>query len=192
MPRPAMSGALPWTGSNSEGTRRVGLRFADGAMPIVPAQAGPRSDRMSPNRLLATTTSNQCGLRTKCAVRMSTWYWSTRTSGYSGAIAATRSSQNGIEIEIPLLLVQLVRCFFGRDRASSNANRRMRSTPVRVKTASCTTNSRSVPANIRPPTDEYSPSVFSRTTRKSISPGLRSASGHGTPGISRTGRRLTY
>ena len=73
-----------------------------------------------------------------------------------------------------------------------SANLRMRSTPVRVKTACWTTNSRSVPANIRPPTDEYSPSVFSRTTRKSISPGRRPASGHGTPGISRTGRRLTY
>ena len=39
---------------------------------------------------------------------------------------------------------------------------------------------------------EYSPSVFSRTTQKSMSPGLRLASGQGTPGISRTGRRLMY
>ena len=45
---------------------------------------------------------------------------------------------------------------------------------------------------MRPPIAEYSPSVFSRTTQKSMSPGLRSASGDGTPGISRTGRRLTY
>ena len=57
---------------------------------------------------------------------------------------------------------------------------------------SCRTVSRSVPANIRPPTDEYSPSVFSRTTTKSISPGSRPASGEGTPGISRTGRSPTY
>ena len=55
------------------GSLRSGLMLADGAMPIVPVQAGPRSDRMSPNRLEATTTSNQCGLRTKCAVRMSMW-----------------------------------------------------------------------------------------------------------------------
>ena len=48
------------------------------------------------------------------------------------------------------------------------------------------------PSKIRPPIDEYSPSVFSRTTQKSISPGSRPASGQGTPGISRTGRRLTY
>jgi hypothetical protein len=33
-----------------------------------------------------------------------------------------------------------------------------------VKTLSCVTNSRSVPANIRPPVLLYSPSVFSRTT----------------------------
>ena len=40
--------------------------------------------------------------------------------------------------------------------------------------------------------DEYSPSVFSRTTKKSMSPGLRPASGERTPGIRRTGRRFTY
>ena len=54
---------------------------ADGAIPSVPAQAGRRSDRMTPNRLEATTTSNRSGLRTKCAVRMSTWYLSHATSG---------------------------------------------------------------------------------------------------------------
>ena len=45
-------------------------------MAIVPVQAGPRSERMSPNRLEATTTSNRSGFWTKCAVRMSIWYWS--------------------------------------------------------------------------------------------------------------------
>jgi hypothetical protein len=30
----------------------------DGAMPMVPAVAGPRSERMSPKRLEATITSN--------------------------------------------------------------------------------------------------------------------------------------
>jgi hypothetical protein len=95
-------------------------------------------------------------------------------------------------MEMPLDLVAEVRCFFGRDCASSNANFRIRSTPIRVITVCWVTNSRSVSGNIRPPTDEYSPSVFSRTTQKSISPGFRLASGDGTPGISRTGRRLTY
>ena len=52
----------------------------------------------------------------------------------------------------------------------------MRSVPRRVKTACCTTSSASVPANMRPPISEYSPSVFSRTTTKSISSGVRPAS----------------
>src|SRR5439155_125717 len=57
-PRPAMSGAEPCTGSNIDGYSRSGLMLPPGARPIEPAMAGPRSDRMSPNRLLATTTSN--------------------------------------------------------------------------------------------------------------------------------------
>src|SRR3981189_2566252 len=89
---------------------------------------------------------------------------------------------------MPLDLVAEVRCFFGRDCARSKANFRMRSTPIRVITVCCVTNSRSVSGNIRPPTEEYSPSVFSRTTQKSISPGLRPASGAGTPGLRPTGR----
>ena len=95
-------------------------------------------------------------------------------------------------IEMPFDFVAEVRCFFGRVWARSKANFRIRSTPWRVMIVSCRANSRSVPANMRPPAFEYSPSVFSRTTQKSISPGLRSASGHFTPGISRTGRRLAY
>jgi hypothetical protein len=63
---------------------------------------------------------------------------------------------------------------------------------MRVITVSCTTTSRSVPGKMRPPIDEYSPSVFSRTTMKSMSPGLRPASGLGTPGMRRTGRTLAY
>ena len=120
------------------------------------------------------------------------WYWSVRTSGYCAAIARKRSSQYGIVIEMPFDLVAEVRCFSGRCRASSNANFRMRSTPLRENTDSWNTISRSVPSYMRPPTDEYSPSVFSRTTTKSMSPGLRLASGDGMPGISRQGRRLTY
>jgi hypothetical protein len=43
-----------------------------------------------------------------------------------------------------------------------------------------------------PPMEEYSPWVFSRTTKKSMSLGLRPASGQDKPGVSRTGLRLTY
>ena len=67
-------------------------------------------------------------------------------------------------IEMPFDFVAEVTCRRGRWRASSKANFMMRSTPLRVKVDVCTTVSRSVPSNIRPPTDEYSPSVFSRTT----------------------------
>src|SRR5215211_322912 len=105
IPCPAMSGAEPCTGSNTEGNLRSGLIFPDGAMPIVPAQAGPRSERMSPNRFDATTTSKRSGLRTNCAVRMSMWYWSQRTPGKRRAASFTRSSQYGIVMEIPFDLV---------------------------------------------------------------------------------------
>src|SRR6185312_3031434 len=112
MPLPAMSGAEPCTGSNIEGYLRSGLMFPDGATPIEPVSAGPRSERMSPNRLEPTTTSNQSGFRTKCAVRMSIWYWSALILGYFFFIASKRSSQNGMVWMMPLDLVAEVTCFF--------------------------------------------------------------------------------
>ncbi len=139
-----MSGAEPCTGSNIDGYSRSGFRFADGAMPMVPVAAGPRSERMSPKRFDPTTTSNHCGCSTKCAVRMSMWNLSTFTSLYRAAIASTRSSQYGMVMEMPFDLVAEVRCFFGRERASSNAYFRIRSTPRRVKVLCCTTTSSSV------------------------------------------------
>src|SRR5687767_2177117 len=111
--------------------------FADGAMPMVPVAAGPRSERMSPNRFEPTTTSNQSGCMTKCAHRMSMWNQSVLTCGYCAAISFTRSSQYGIEIEMPLDFVAEVTCFFGRFIASSYAYLRMRSTPRRENTACC-------------------------------------------------------
>src|SRR5512140_1155435 len=109
-----MSGALPWTGSKHDGNSRSGLRFADGAMPMVPVHAGPRSERMSPNRLEPTTTSNQSGCRTKFAVRISMWYWEVLMSGYCADIALKRSSQYGMVIEMPFDFVAEVTCFFVR------------------------------------------------------------------------------
>ncbi len=98
---------------------------------------------------------------------------------------------------MPFDLVALVRCFFGRDCASSNANFSTRSTPMRDMTVSCITISRSVPGYMRPPMLEYSPSVFSRTMYMSISPGWRALPSRRTtgammPGMSRAGRRLMY
>ena len=93
---------------------------------------------------------------------------------------------------MPLLLVATVRCLRGRDCASSKAYFSTRSVPKRLNTDSCITTSRSVPSNITPPRLVYSPSVFSRTMKKSMSPALRPASGQGTPSNRRTGRRLMY
>src|SRR4030095_17222783 len=149
-----MSGALPCTGSKHDGNSRSGFRFADGAMPMVPVQAGPRSERMSPKRFEPTTTSNQSGCWTKCAVRMSMWYCEVLMPGYSAEIALKRSSQYGIVIEIPFDFVADVTCFFLRVFASSKAKRMMRSGPRLVKIESCVANSLSVPAYMRPPAFE--------------------------------------
>ncbi len=56
-PVPAMSGAEPWTGSNSDGPVRAGLRLAEAARPMPPETAPARSVRMSPKRLSVTMTS---------------------------------------------------------------------------------------------------------------------------------------
>lgn len=126
---PKMSGAEPCTGSNSDGKLRSGFRLADGAMPMVPVQAGPRSDKISPNRLEATTTSKRSGFSTKRAHRISMCCLSRAISGYWRAISATRSSQYGMLMAMPLDLVAAVRRLRGRCCASSKAYFRMRSTP---------------------------------------------------------------
>ncbi len=78
---PAMSGAEPWTGSNMLGAVRSGLMFALAANPTLPVTIALRSVRMSPNRLLATTTSKTSGLRTKSIAAASTSSEPASTSG---------------------------------------------------------------------------------------------------------------
>ena len=79
MPLPAMSGALPWLGSYRP------LLFAsseaDGSMPIEPVSIAASSDRMSPNMLPVTTTSSFFGAFTSCIAALSTYMWSSSTSG---------------------------------------------------------------------------------------------------------------
>ena len=72
--------------------------------------------------------------------------------------------QYGMVMEMPFDLVAEVTSLRGRVIASSKANFMMRSQPFFVKVEVCCAISRSVPTNRRPPTEEYSPSVFSRTT----------------------------
>ena len=56
IPFPAISGAEPCTGSNNEGNFLSGLIFPDGAIPIVPVHAGPRSDKISPKIYIASNS----------------------------------------------------------------------------------------------------------------------------------------
>ncbi len=67
-----------------------------------------------------------------------------------------------------------------------------RSAPKRVVQLTCVDTSAGMPLYWMPPMPVYRPSVFSRTTTKSISLGSLSFSGVQTPGYSRTGRRLMY
>ena len=131
-----MSGAEPWTGSNNDGKLRSGFKFADGAKPIVPVQAGPKSDKISPNKLEATTTSKRSGDITKRAHKMSICCLSVVMSGYCSPIKAARSSQYGMLIAMPLDFVAMVTCLRARWRASSNAYFKTRSVPIRLNTAS--------------------------------------------------------
>ena len=90
---PAMSGADPWTGSNKDGKSFSGLIFPEGATPIVPVHAGPKSDKISPKRFDPTTILNFYGFKTKWAHKMSMWYLSNLTSGKFFDISSTLSSQ---------------------------------------------------------------------------------------------------
>ena len=58
------------------GKSRSGLMLPEGAIPMVPAQAGPRSDRMSPNRFEPPPRRTSPDAARSCAVRISMWYLS--------------------------------------------------------------------------------------------------------------------
>ena len=90
------------------------------------------------------------------------------------ATARKRSSQNGMVWMMPFDLVADVSFFLRRREARRRSASPGRSRE-RVRIVSWTTISWSVPGNIRPPISEYSPSLFSRTIRKSMAPGLRRA-----------------
>ena len=154
-----------------------------------PATAAARSDRMSPNRFEARMTSTLRGLRTSRAASASIRTFSSVSPVRPAAVSSTTWSQNGMVWMIPLDLVAEIR-WPVRRIAWSMAYSATRVTPARVNTASWRAISPGCPRWMRPPTSEYSPSVFSRTTRMSTWPA--SASGEVTPGRRRTGRRFTY
>ncbi len=76
---PAMSGALPCTGSYSP--LLPVLRDAEGSMPIDPVNMAAASDRMSPKTLPVTITSNCLGARMSIIAAASTNAWVSSTSG---------------------------------------------------------------------------------------------------------------
>ncbi len=131
MPCPAMSGADPWIAWNRLGCRRVGSRFALGAMPRLPAMAAPRSVRMSPNRLLATTTSSDAGSRTTRATSASTRHASVVISGTPRRPRRRPRPTAACAWRRALDFVALVTWLRPWSRAYSNAWRTMRSMPAR-------------------------------------------------------------
>ena len=146
---------------------------------------------MSPNRFDATITSKRWGVSTTAAHSASIRTCSAFRSGWRAVACAKRSSQNGIVWMIPFDFVAL-QMRLERVAASSQANSMIWSVPLRVKIASCTASSSSVPWCSRPPISEYSPSLFSRTITMSTVSGVAFLSGEGMPGQSLTGRRFTY
>ncbi|MNI74483.1 hypothetical protein D3C73_1305690 [compost metagenome] len=95
-------------------------------MPIEPVSMAASSDRMSPNRLPVTITSNWRGLRTNCIAALSTYMCDSSTSGYSRATSMTMSRQN-CEVSSTLALSTL-HSFLLRFWADSKPMRAMRRT----------------------------------------------------------------
>ena len=91
-PLPAMSGAEPCDGSYRP--LLLASSEADGSMPIEPVSIAAASDRMSPNMLPVTITSNFFGARTSCIAALSTYMCSSSTSWYSLCTSVTMSRQN--------------------------------------------------------------------------------------------------
>src|SRR5580704_9658270 len=123
-PLPAISGAEPCDGSYKP------LLFlssdADGNMPIDPVNMAASSERMSPNMLPVTTTSNAFGALTNCMAALSTYMCDNSTSAYSFDTSIITSRQN-CDVSSTLALSTLV-SFFARFCAAWNATCAMRRT----------------------------------------------------------------
>jgi len=136
---------------------------------------------MSPKRFVVTMTSYSSGFFASCMHMLSISRSSDGMSGYWAAISRKAVWNSAPVVFITFALCTAVtRLRFSR-RASSNANRMIRSDALRVMmfTVSAAEWSRSTQCS----TPEYSPSVASRTTTRSVS-GKRVPS----PAIARAGR----
>ncbi len=119
MPWPAMSGAEPcWAWA----TQMVSPALTDPPRPRLPDSSEASSERMSPNMLVVTTTSNRSGLRMSSAAVASTMSSSSSTSGKSAATLRT-SRRNSPSDSLSTLALWTAVTFPRRPRASSKAAR---------------------------------------------------------------------
>ena len=86
---PAISGAEPPAGSYSP--KPSSFRLADGNIPMEPVIIAHSSDRISPNRLEQSSTSNWEGSLISCMVALSMYICDSSTSGYCFATSLTIS-----------------------------------------------------------------------------------------------------
>ena len=76
MPSPAISGADPCTGSYKAFLKlfsSISPRLADGNIPKDPVNIEASSDKISPNKLSVTITSNCFGFLTNCIAQLSAY-----------------------------------------------------------------------------------------------------------------------
>ena len=105
-PWPAISGAEPWTGSNSPGPSAP--REALGSIPIDPVSIAASSERMSPNMFSVTIVSKWRGDETSCMAALSTSMCSSVMWGNSRACRLLTTSRHRREVSSTLALSTLV------------------------------------------------------------------------------------
>mmetsp|Transcript_51319 Transcript_51319/g.76662 ORF Transcript_51319/g.76662 Transcript_51319/m.76662 type:complete len:202 (+) Transcript_51319:34-639(+) len=92
---PAMSGALPWHGSNTPGPSSPIL--ADGSIPSDPTNILASSLRMSPKMLPQTIVSNCFGHRISCMAALSTYICESSTSEKSLVMTSVTTSRHNCD-----------------------------------------------------------------------------------------------
>ena len=135
-PRPAISGAAPWAAWAMARSRPA---LIDGPSPRPPDSSAVRSDRMSPNMLVVTITSNASGWRTKRAAMASTRYSSTSSPPCCPA-TENAVSRNNPSVRLRTFALCTTASLRLRDAAMRQASSATRREPSRVilRTASAT------------------------------------------------------
>ncbi len=144
---------------------------------------------MSPKRLSVTMTSNRDGSVVRKMVGGVDVEVVNSDVGVLGGHLVDQPRPDRAGVDEHVGLVHEGELATRRRAARAKASLTTRSTPNAVLRLTSVATSWGVPTRIDPPLPVYGPSVPSRTTTKSTSPG--SASGVGTPGKIRDGRRFT-